>query len=118
MKAYLIDPTAQTVSQVEYDGNYKSIYKLIDCDTFTTVLLADDNDAIFVDDEGLLKDEPGPFFNLKGYPQPLAGKGLVLGADNEGESVEPTATLDQIKDMISFEQPAVPPQPGFRVYTF
>ena len=29
MKAFLIDPFTKTITAVEYDGNYKSIYKML-----------------------------------------------------------------------------------------
>lgn len=52
MRALLLDPTAGTVTEVDYDGDYRSIYKLIDCETFTTVGLDDKGNTLFVDDEG------------------------------------------------------------------
>lgn len=87
IKAVLIDPYKEEVTDVEYDGNYKSIYPLIHCDCFTTVSLGDDD--VFVDDEGLLKLTPGSkFFSVPTYPKPLAGYGLIIGCDDEGESID------------------------------
>lgn len=88
MQAYLIDPAERTVTRVDYDGNYKSIYKLCDYDCFTTVEV-DNRDALFVDDEGLLKGAVYQWTGFRGYAQPLAGKILVLGTDEEGESTSP-----------------------------
>ena len=34
MKAILINPHKETITEVEYSGNYKEIYDLIDCRTF------------------------------------------------------------------------------------
>jgi hypothetical protein len=86
-KAVLIDPYKEEVTDVTYNGDYKQIYEHIKVDCFALVRLADDDD-VFVDDEGLLKLEPSTkFFALPDYPQPLAGYGLVLGNDNEGESI-------------------------------
>ena len=101
MKAILIDPFTRSVSEVEYSGNYKDIYDLIDCDTFTLASIDPDGDGIFVDDEGLFKPEQA-FFWHKGYPQPLAGKGLVLGCDEEGESISPKTTLEEVKANTQF----------------
>jgi len=53
MKAILINPFNQTITEVEYSGDYKEIYKLIECSTFDCVNIDDDN-TLFVDDEGLL----------------------------------------------------------------
>jgi hypothetical protein len=85
--AVLIDPYKEEVTDVTYNGDYKQIYDHIRVDCFTLVRLADDDD-VFVDDEGLLKlDSSTKFFALPDYPQPLAGYGLILGNDSEGESI-------------------------------
>jgi hypothetical protein len=89
MKAYLINPTDRTIKTVKYDGDYRSIYKLCDFSTFTTVELTADGDTLFLDDEGLLKAPVYQFFGYRGFPNLLAGKGLILGTDDEGNSVEP-----------------------------
>lgn len=105
MKAILIDPFNETVTEVEHNGDYKHIYALLShpdhpVDCFTVVRIEYD-DAIFVDDEGLLKD-PKHFFVLEGYDQPLAGKGLVLGTNVVGESVSPVSTLEDVRKRVSF----------------
>ena len=100
MKAYLIDPFAKTVSEVQYNGDYKTIYNLISSDnikvdTFTCVEINDQSDTIYVDDEGLNKNlNQQAFFMFNGTP--LAGKGLVLGTDEEGDSQSPTITLQEL----------------------
>lgn len=105
MKAILIDPFDETVTEVEHNGDYRQIYTLLShpehpVSCFTVVQI-ENNDAIFVDDEGLLKD-PKYFFSYEGYPQPLAGKGLILGTNDEGDSVDVVTTVDDIKKRVSF----------------
>ena len=102
MRAYLIDPRARTVSTVEYSGDYQEIYRLTQCDTFTLVQFGEHGDGVFIDDEGLLKSGPLDFFMLEGYPQPLAGRGLVLGCDGDGESVTPRCSVDDVQRMVAF----------------
>ena len=102
MKAYLIDPFAQTITEVEYSGDYKQIYSLIDADLFTTATFNEHGDTVFVDDEGLINGKPQEFFLVRGYPTPLAGKGLILGTDEDGESVEPSITLDQCRALVDW----------------
>ena len=34
MRAVYIDPYDETVSEVDYNGDFKEIYNLIDCSTF------------------------------------------------------------------------------------
>lgn len=91
MKAVLIDSKNRRVIDVEYDGDYRSIYGLIGCETFTVVRGLPGGDDVFVDDEGLLTvTDDTTFFGVPWYPQPLAGSGLILGLNREtGESIAP-----------------------------
>lgn len=101
MKAYLIDPAARTITQVEYTGDYKNIYTHIEANCFDVARVYKNGDGIFVDDEGLL-NEPEHFFIHRNYPNPLAGKGLMLGVDDEGESVEPGTDIETLRNDIAF----------------
>ena len=47
----------------------------------------DDSETLYVDDEGLYAENQR-FFTWDGYPKPLAGRGLILGTDEEGESID------------------------------
>lgn len=100
MRAILINPEAKTVTEVEYTGDYKNIYDHIQAGCFTVVQI-DERDSIFVDDEGLYR-LPQFYFMWKGYDQPLAGRGLILGVDAEGESIGTKLPLDYVKSMVSF----------------
>ena len=42
------------------------------------------------------------FFRIETYEQPLAGKGLVLGTDDDGNSVEPKISLSEVADQVTF----------------
>jgi hypothetical protein len=77
MLAILIDPFTETIEVVDYSGDWQDISTLLECSLFTTIDLGD-SDTLYVDDEGLYVEDQR-FFNLEGYPQPLAGRGLVLG---------------------------------------
>jgi hypothetical protein len=103
IKAVLIDPLAETVTDVEYNGDYKQIYKHIQAELFTVVRLKDDDD-VFVDDEGLLHlTKDSRFFVLPDYPQPLVGRGLVLGNDPEsGESTDCHHDAAYYRDRVVF----------------
>lgn len=106
MKAYLIDPLARSVTEVDYTGDFRQIYDFIHADTFATCRINEHDDTIFVDDEGLLKRQTvANFFCHENYPQPLAGRGLVLGCDDMGESTAPVASLEEIAEQISFGLP-------------
>lgn len=100
MRTILIDPTERSFTEVEYDGDYKSIYTHLGCDTFD-VVYAKEGD-IYVDDEGLFKEDQ-KFFWLEGIPQPLAGRGLVFGpVDEEGNSTEATVSIDELEKKVRF----------------
>lgn len=100
MRGFLIDPFERTISEVDYNGDFHQIYKLIDCDTFTCVTVNDRGDALFVDDEGLINEKPQAFFGWYGYPQPLAGKALLLGNNVMGESAPTTFTLNKTNEHV------------------
>lgn len=106
MKAILIDAKARTVTEVEYSGNYRDIYTLLSgdepgkVDLFSVIQLGD-GDAVYLDDEGLLKPQEH-FFRWKGFDQPLAGNGLILGTDDDGESTSPKIALEAVKEAVSF----------------
>lgn len=114
MKAYLIDPWTRTVTLTTHNGDFREIYKHLDgrlgeigrawphyVDCFDIVRL-DHGDGIYVDDEGLLKDGPQAFFTVGGYG-PLAGRGLVLGSDYEGNSTDAKTTLRKLRELVSWD---------------
>jgi hypothetical protein len=107
MKAVLIDSKNRRVVDIEYDGDYKSIYRLIGCEAFD-VVRGPHGDDIFIDDEGLLRiDKNTVFFSVPWYPTPLAGSGLMLSLDNStGESIAAVHDADFYRPQIKFESAA------------
>ncbi len=104
MRGILINSSERTVSEIEYDGNWRTIGPTIGCDLFTVVSGLPEGDDLFVDDEGLLRaNEKTTFFRLPWYPTPLAGSGLILGFDSEtGDTVEAKSSLEDYKSRVSF----------------
>jgi hypothetical protein len=104
--AILIDPWTRTVKQVlctEREPLY-DMYKFIDCDAVDRVVWpGGSKNDIWVDDNGLLYEPVPATFNVRGYPQPLAGRGLVLGFTNSGRSVSTTLTIEQVTRAIQWE---------------
>jgi hypothetical protein len=101
MKALLIDSKNRLVKQIEIGEHYTEISKAIDCEVFTAPHIMQDNDTLYCDDEGLLKN-PENFFLLDSYPQPLAGNGLILGCDDEGESTDVSISLAELSSRVTF----------------
>jgi hypothetical protein len=107
MRAILIDPIAHTVTVVQHNNDYKQIYQYLsdkehglEVSDFNAVTI-DRRNMFFVDGEGLLKD-PRYFFVWRGGSQPYAGRGLVLGYDQQGETVSTTWTVSKVADQVSF----------------
>lgn len=100
MKAILINPFDQTITEVDYSGDYKQINQLIGAEYFDVASIGG-RDGIFVDDEGLL-NAPTHFFEHADYHSPLAGKGLILGCNSEGNSVDCNTTVEEVKAKVTF----------------
>jgi hypothetical protein len=110
MRGYLVDPFAKTVTEVETTG-YPHFKELIDVDMIAAVtirvytgnsMMTPKRDTVWVDDEGLLKEGEQKFFQVSSYDQPLAGKGICLGTDEEGETVGAYMQFDLFKSMVTF----------------
>jgi len=102
MKGILINVKDETITEVEIKkGNVlKDMYKHIDCRCVDRVSI-NDHDDIWVDDEGLLSlQEESKFFSYSGSV--LAGNGLILGVDGEGNSVSPKITMEEVKTRVKF----------------
>ena len=103
MTAILINPTTRTITEVPFDGKNETIYKLGNFDCFTCCGIGK-RDAIFVDDEGLMK-LPTAFFLHSDYVQPLAGNGMIIGCTPSGNSATPKTTLAEVKAKVTFMTP-------------
>lgn len=99
MHAILIDPKAKTIAYIEYNGDYKDIYRLIDATTFTTVRVNERN-TLYVDDEGLFK--PNQYYFAWGPQEHLGGKGLVVGLTEEGDDAPVSIDLKAVQRDVSF----------------
>ena len=122
MKAYLINPIKEEISVVDYNGDFHQILKFIDAELFDAVYPFKNADTIYVDDMGLMKPI-NHFFEVKcdnGNSQDLFGLGLVLGSNEEGESIDAQTTLKELKKRITFKGGAMieTNNNGFEVYPF
>lgn len=97
MKAILIDAARQEVREIEI-SDWRDITKAIgwDCRLFTVATELENGDSLFVDDEGLINGTEH-FFITEYYPHPLAGNGVILGCNEDGESQNCKSTIDEIK---------------------
>ncbi|CUX72170.1 MULTISPECIES: DUF3846 domain-containing protein [Agrobacterium] len=78
---YLLDPKAATIEAVEIEARsaFAQTYTLIGCE-LVQVIPFDTFHSLVTDEEGL-RDGLTEFSIFKRYPQPLAGKIVLMGAD-------------------------------------
>jgi len=114
VRAYLINTADRTIAEVDYGGHsthicdlcsfeFFTIYKRWPFEYLTVVELNEERDVVFVANQNLLErpiTEITEFFGFLGYARPLAGNGLVLGTDEEGESIEPKQPFAWFKDRL------------------
>lgn len=104
MKAILIDAKNKTITEIDYSGNYKDIYKLLDISMFECQNLPSRNgqgNDIFIDEEGTLGEIECGFRYANNCP--TAGSGLVLGLNfNNGETIATNYTLEEVKANVKF----------------
>jgi len=119
-KAILLDSVNKEVRTVEVGEGIEDIYAHLNCRTFDVVGLSGGAD-MYVDDEALLKtsyvDEDGVKHNMNGLKimdQFVMGNGLIMGHNEEGESVDSPVTDDQVREVVTFveyDNPEDCPQP-------
>ena len=113
MKAILIDPATRSATSIEVsrENFLKDLYAAIGCDLVERVCIEDEQGRtyeIWVDECGLFSIDPDEvcMFSFEGYPQPLAGKGVLLGANAEFyESEDAPMTPEEAKSLTKFIRP-------------
>jgi hypothetical protein len=95
-KAIKIDVVNKELSYVKIN-HYSDIYREIgnNCDLFCIPIQFDNEDCIYGDEEGLLKEVQGGF-TMEGWAYPLCGNAIILGTDEEGDSVDCLTTIDEL----------------------
>ena len=101
MKAILIDSINKEVKEVEIGKGIDEMYKFLQCECFTVASYLPKEDAIFVDDEGLMNGTD-VFFTYEGAHQPFAGNGLIMGCDSKGNSVDCKIDINEVKKRVLF----------------
>lgn len=121
IRGVLIDPFSRTVSIAVVDGSdaglCASLYKLLGCDIVQHVALGN-NEGLWCDEEGLLKPwSAQAFFQLGTYPQPFAGKSIILKTSPAGHTLSSLCTVEQIVPMVSWVDARSVRVPGTRIQT-
>ena len=105
MKSILINPMQESIRHISYDGDPKSIYRILQCTTYEAVYPFENGDTLWIDEEGLL-NESNFAFDILGsnelWHRTYLGSAMILGVDDEGESIECKSKLADIKSIIKF----------------
>tara|TARA_R100000234_G_C4912390_1_gene140482 strand:+ start:268 stop:654 length:387 start_codon:yes stop_codon:yes gene_type:complete len=88
MKAILIDPLEGSIRKVKFK-NGNDIRGYLQCSIFSGVGFTYDKKmgTVYHDDEALFVRPLLFFYIPELYPMPLPGRGLIAGADEDGETV-------------------------------
>lgn len=104
MKAIKIDVEKRDVYNIEMGKDYREIYKVIgnNCTMFAVPVTFENMDSLFCDDESLLRNDIKGGFMMPGWVTPIIGNAVIIGTDDEGESVDCLSDLDEIKSKVVF----------------
>jgi len=105
MRAIKIDIENQTVTEINIENSLDSIYEAIgnECTTFTCPISYANGDAMYCDDESLLRPETiqGAFM----YPDwryPIVSNAIIIGTDDMGNSTDAVSSPRDIEYGIRF----------------
>ena len=102
-KAIKINAELQTLELVTLGNDYKEIYPIIgeQCTTFACPIVFDNEDAMYVDDEGMFQNYKFGFM-MRDWSYPILGNAVILGTDNEGDSVDAKSSIEDFKGKLVF----------------
>jgi hypothetical protein len=126
VRALLVDPFAEKVTEVKIGTDLQELYSTLGCELITITRLGVGKDALdmILDDEGLLKDPSNQrYFKYKLFSQPFAGRALLVTSDKQGNT---TSVPDHIlpyhieKDIIWYkpQQQELEESLEFKITTF
>lgn len=106
MRAILVDPDKRSLSEVDCTGKLEDIKRLMQIDSPIDVIVIDPTETIYIDDEGLLKLNEGDAYAVTRLPSGavIAGKMLIIGCDDEGDSAPTKLSLTQASPWFRFER--------------
>lgn len=106
MKTIIIDTPRKVIYESSIGDNILEWRDVLSCppqrcDGIAAVQLHP-REILWVDDEGLLKRPLLPLFEILGYHQPIAGKGLILGNTTEGDAVSTRFPVEIVRELITW----------------
>jgi hypothetical protein len=104
-KAIRINVETKSFEYITLGDDYKEIYGAIGngCDTFCVPISFENQDSMFADDESLLRehDIKGGFI-MDDWHSPIVGNAIILGTDDEGNSVDCLTKIEDIMNQVTF----------------
>lgn len=104
MRGILINPWTKEITEVQVGSDYREIYRFLSnplgpkVETFCVGVKWSNGDTLYVDDEGYLKAG----MRLFDGGRVLAGNGLILGCDNEGESQDAKMLMTELQTIVKW----------------
>ena len=102
--ALRINVENQTIEQVQI-GDWTTISVAIGngCHNFCCPVDFDNMDTIYADDESLLRyDDIKGGFMMEDWSTPLVGNAIIMGTDEDGESIDAKTTIAELEGKIKF----------------
>jgi len=101
MKAILINVVEKKVQKIDIDefNLLNSLCGFIGngCSCVAAPVRYDNNDVMFIDDEGYLHENLVGGFYYPDYRTPICGNAVIIGENDEGESMDCKSTVAEIE---------------------
>jgi len=106
MKAILINVVEKKVQKIDIDefNLQNSLYGFIGngCSYIATPVRYDNGDVMFIDDEGYLHENLLGGFYYPDYRTPICGNAVIIGENDEGDSMDCRSTLEEIEQNLKW----------------
>ena len=102
MKALKINVATQQVEEIEIK-DWREISPAIgnECTNFECPVSFENEDCFYCDEEGLFHTIEGGFIMDK-WGSPIVGNALLIGTDNEGDSVDVKTTKEELMNQLTW----------------
>ena len=104
MRALKINVETKTITEVVLSEDFRDISREIGngCEYFCIPYSFANDDSLYADDESLLRrnDIKGGFMLSDDWSYPIVGNAIILGTDDEGNSIDCKTNVDDFKDII------------------
>jgi hypothetical protein len=105
MRALVLDPNEGSIQIINIGSGFQAIRDAISSEQRTCNMIAAlpvpiEGHVVYIDDEGLLQSEVGKGTLFKDYRQPIAGRIVILGSNDEGEDLDASITLPELAQHI------------------